>query len=87
MPSHDKKIAFSESEEGIACKKALELLLRDVAYNTEDRYHANEVLYPDNIIPFVEKHMQYLASHPTVNPNYYLANLRLMTKIKASSVR
>jgi len=86
MSAHDKKVIFSESEVGIETKRALERLLLDLAYNTAPGYHANEILYPDNLIPFVEKHMQYLSAHPTVNPTYYLANLRLMTKIPASAV-
>jgi hypothetical protein len=85
MSAHDKKVLFSNSEVGIETRAALEQLQRDIAYNTVAAYHANEILYPDNLIPFVEKHMQYLSAHPAVNPTYYLANLRLMTKIHAAA--
>jgi hypothetical protein len=86
MSTHDKKVLFSNSEVGIETRSALERLQRDLAYNTSAGYHANETLYPDNLIPFVEKHMQYLSAHPAVNPTYYLANLRLMTKIPATPI-
>jgi hypothetical protein len=84
MSTHDKKIPFNQSEVGIETRLALEQLLRDRGYKTDDGYNANETLYPDNRMPFVEKHMIYLSAHPAVNPTYYLANLRLMTKVKAS---
>lgn len=86
MSAHDKKVHFVDSEAGLQARQALEDLFLNVAYHTKAGYNANNELYPDNLMPFVEKHMQYLSSHPSVNPTYYLANLRLMTKIKATAV-
>ncbi len=36
----------------------------------------------DEPATFIEKHMSYLATHPKVNPEPYLANLRTMIKIR-----
>ena len=43
-------------------------------------YSANSKLYPDGQMPFVEKHLAYLLNHPKLDPQQYLANLRLMLK-------
>jgi hypothetical protein len=43
-------------------------------------YSANAKLYPDGQMPFVEKHLTYLLNHPKLDPQQYLANLRLMLK-------
>lgn len=85
MSRHDKKIPFPESEVGIQTRLELQKLLQDTNYTTSSEYNSNESLYPDNVISFVEKHMQYLSRHPAVNPTYYMANLRLMTKVKINS--
>ena len=52
----------------------------DEMYSTLASYSANGETHPDHIMPFVEKHMTYLNTHPSVDPAQYLANLRLMTK-------
>jgi hypothetical protein len=79
MSISTKKVPFAESEIGIAAKATLEALLENTAHTTESGYHVNEELHPNNSIGFVEKHMEYLATHAAVNPSYYLSNLRLMT--------
>ena len=33
---------------------------------------------------FIDKHVIYLKGHPKVNPEFYLANLRTMIKIRPS---
>lgn len=73
---------FVKSDVGIEARKLLELMMTDDSYNTPTTYSANTELYPDNQMPFIDKHMNYLCSHPSVNPNVYLSNLRLMTKIR-----
>ncbi len=82
MAVQRKKNDFFESEEGAVIVRTLELMAKDATYNTTSSYSANSVLYPDNLIPFVDKHLNYLRTHPTTNPHYYVANLRLMTRIK-----
>ena len=77
-----KKKNFFGSEEAIQIEKMLHLMATDTAYNTNSSYSADAVHYPDNLIPFVDKHMNYLKAHPSLDPQHYLANLRLMTKIR-----
>ncbi|QQS18155.1 hypothetical protein IPL68_05985 [Candidatus Saccharibacteria bacterium] len=52
----------------------------DTTYITEAGYSPNSELYPNHVIPFVEKHLEYLRTHPTTDPQHYLSNLRLMTR-------
>ncbi len=80
MPTLKRKVNFFESEEGIEIAATLRLMAEDLAFNTESSYSANTVLHPDNLISFVEKHMNYLNTHPAINPREYISNLRLMTR-------
>jgi hypothetical protein len=82
MSGYKRKISFLESEEGKEFKQKLKALEKDGGYNTEAGYSANSDLYPDNIIPFVDKHMNYLATHPSTSPTHYMSNLRIITKIR-----
>jgi len=82
MATTNKKVNLFETEEGMIIKKALELMVADKAYHTESTYTADSANYTDNVLPFVDKHMKYLGSHPSVNPKQYLANLRLITRIR-----
>lgn len=77
-----KKTNLFASEEGVAVRAELMLIEQDISYNTGPSYSADAVLHPDKLIPFVEKHMRYLNNHPQTNPRQYLANLRLMTKVR-----
>lgn len=54
----------------------------NLGFHTSDGYSSNSEDYPDNVIPFVQKHMRYLNDHPQVNPEQYLSNLRLMIKVR-----
>lgn len=45
-------------------------------------FSSDTVHYPDGQIPFVEKHMAYLMQYPKLDPDQYLANLRLKLKKK-----
>jgi len=83
MSTFKKRINFKESEEGAAVKQALSKMALDNTYTTESSYNANEMLYPDHDMSFVEKHMHYLSTHQNVNPQQYLSNLRLMTRVRA----
>lgn len=77
-----KRAAFLDSVEGAEIASSLKLMATDDRYNTEPSYSANTDVYPNNLIPFVDKHMAYLSTHPSTNPEHYLANLRLMTRIR-----
>lgn len=69
---------FLDSDVAVAIREQLEKMLADGAFNTTSSYAATR---EDNM-PFVEKHMNYLSDHPKLNPQHYVANLRLMTRIK-----
>jgi hypothetical protein len=82
MATLKKRVSFFESEEGIAVRDKLQRMASDSAFNTSSSYSANAEAYPSNVISFTDKHMNYLNAHPAVDPQQYLANLRLMTRLK-----
>jgi hypothetical protein len=82
MPGPKKKSNFFETEEGEQFKLSLLTMSNDTTYNTRASYSANFELYPDHLIPFVDKHVQYLRTHPATDPYSYLSNLRLMTRVR-----
>jgi hypothetical protein len=80
--NYKKKSNFFETEEGIATAEKLKKMMTDPTCATKSSSNVNKTLYPDNLINFVDKHMCYLRDHPATDPGQYLANLRLMTRIK-----
>lgn len=68
------------SAEGDEIRRILREMSEDSNYITEPSYTSNSALYPNNLIPFEEAHMEYLIKHADVNPAYYLSNLRLMLR-------
>ncbi len=84
MPTTKRKTDFFISEEGIEAKRMLLQIVADDAYDTGSSYTANSVAYPDNQMPFINKHMDYLSSHPAIDAGHYISNLRLRTRIKTT---
>jgi hypothetical protein len=82
MPTAKKRVHFKESELGVEIKQALIAMASDTRFNTVSSYSSNTTTYPDHLISFVDKHMEYLENHPTTDPGQYVSNLRLMTRIK-----
>ena len=82
MANYKKKVNFMDTEEGHDFKLKLEELQSDQGYNTEPSYNANSELYPDNLISFVDKHVNYLSAHPSVNPTHYISNLKIITRVR-----
>jgi len=82
MSTTKKRSDFLTTEEGIYAKKTLIHMMSDEKYNTKASYSADAVKYPNNLIPFVDKHIKYLIEHQSVNLDHYLSNLRLMTRLK-----
>lgn len=83
MSSTYKKIDYFNSEEGTAVREQLHQMELDTNYETKvSSYTADGGTYPDNQIPFIEKHLAYLTTHPGVNPEQYLSNLRLKLRIR-----
>lgn len=60
----------------------LEQMEADPNMITVPGYRANTNIWPDNVIPFVESHMEYLRTHKATQPQGYLSNLRLMLRKK-----
>lgn len=81
MAGFTRRSDYVNSEESQAVKGQLQLMAADKTYNTVSSYTPNTDRYPDNRISFVEKHMNYLNSHPQLDALKYVANLRLMTRI------
>ncbi len=82
MATAHKRVDFYESEEGLGVQATLLQMTQSATYNTKSSYSANTAQYPNHLVPFVEKHMKFIATHPSVNPEHYLANLRLITRIR-----
>ncbi len=83
MPTKRRSSLFADSEEGQAIRKQLELMTDSDNYNTPSSYSARSEIYTDNLIPFTDKHMNYLLDHASVDPNLYVSNLRLMTRLSS----
>jgi hypothetical protein len=73
---------YANTEEGRAVQATLQKMATDASYNTTSSYASNTEQYPDNLISFVEKHMNYLSTHPNQDAMMYIANLRLMTRVR-----
>lgn len=82
MPIKTKRANFYDSEEGRFAQKALMRMTESDRFNTQSGYSADSGSYPDNAIPFVDKHMNYLSNNRKVSVEHYISNLRLMTRIK-----
>lgn len=82
MPTLSRRNNFLETEVGAWAKAELQAMANDPAYATEDTYSSNSERYPDNTISFVDKHINYLSLHPKVNPEHYVSNLKLMTRLR-----
>lgn len=82
MPIYKKRSNFLDSEEGNAIREELRQMMPGDTHNTLASYTPDGENYPDNSIPFIDKHMRYLNSNPKVDPTIYLANLRLMTRVR-----
>lgn len=82
MPTAKKRPDLYTSAEGAKIEEALKNMATDIGYSTIDTYSANADVHPDHLVTFVDKHMAYLQTHPSVDPDHYLANLRLMTRVR-----
>ena len=80
--SNRKRPNFYETDKAEEVKAILVKMQTDLLYATGSTYSANVEKHPDHQITFVEKHMEYLNSHPDVNPDQYVANLRIITKLR-----
>lgn len=82
MSTAKRKVDLFHAEEAQALRDELKRMVLDSKYKTESSYTADASNYPDRLMPFVENHLTYLTKHPGVNPDHYLANLRISLKIR-----
>lgn len=73
---------FLTSDEGVLAMQELTSMVLDENYVTDQSFIANSEKYTDHLIPFIDKHLAYLHNHPATNPQQYLSNLRLITRIR-----
>lgn len=67
---------FLASPQADDIREELTRMMNDASYNTRPTYSAaakGDVL-------FVDKHLNYLSLHLSIDPEQYLSNLRLITK-------
>jgi hypothetical protein len=76
-------INFINSQIGVDARQQLTVMVNDPIYNTPATYTPNQTLYSDNLLPFVDKHINYLSTHQNVDVQTYVANLRLMTRSRS----
>lgn len=69
---------FLNSELADSLRAELRSMVDDPQFNTRSTYSPSS---DGDTLEFVEKHMTYLSKHLTLNPQHYLSNLRLMTRI------
>ncbi len=72
--------SFLQAPESIDVVQTLRNMMEDEAFNTPSSFSADTTVYPDNQMPFIDKHRNYLNKHPKLNPEHYLSNLKLMAR-------
>ena len=82
MAATMKRSDYFATEDGQDVMQRLRDLAANVSHNTPASYSANSEEYPDNMIPFIDKHVNYLNTHPKVDARMYVANLQLMTRLR-----
>lgn len=68
---------FLKSEAADLIREDLKQMVESPNFNTRSTYSPSSEVD----LLFVDKHMKYLSQHPNLNPQHYLSNLRLMTRI------
>lgn len=82
MATAKKRENFPDTDEGRMLIAELKAMVKDGQYMTDSTYISNTDAYPNNQLPFIDKHIEYVRTHPSVDIDMYLSNLRLMTKIR-----
>lgn len=76
LTQHMKGVAMTQEE----IKNELQALSDDPTMITRSIYSPSATDWPDSKFPFVEHHLNHLASHKLTDPQHYLTNLKLMIK-------
>lgn len=75
-----KKQDFFDTTEGEEIKNTLIHINNSEDYNSPPSYSPNTAMYENNLIPFVDKHMAYIRSHPNLNALQYVSNLKIISR-------
>ena len=67
---------FLDSDAAIKAREELKRMVLDPAFNTQPMYSSTQILD----MPFEDQHMNYMCNRPKLDPEQYLANLRLKTR-------
>jgi hypothetical protein len=68
---------FLDSDLAESIRAELRSMMDDPQFNTQSTYSPST----EEKLAFDDKHIAYLSKHRTLNPQHYLSNLRLMTRI------
>jgi hypothetical protein len=82
MPTLKSSSNFIDSVTGQQVARELRDMTVNGSYHTESSYSADGLQFPDHRMSFVDKHLRYLSTHPTLDPSKYIANLKLMTRVR-----
>ncbi len=82
MPLPIKRADYFSFGEGLELKQMLEKVEASDQHTTVPSYSPRTDLYADNLMPFIDKHLNYLRAHPNLDPRQYISNLELMTRIR-----
>ena len=80
MAKATKARHFTEEQES-RLMAALAEMEKSLSFNTASQYSGNIEKHPDNRITFTEKHLNHLKKFPNIDPDQYVMNLRLMTRV------
>ncbi|HSH55886.1 MAG TPA: hypothetical protein VK983_03605 [Candidatus Limnocylindrales bacterium] len=79
MAATKSRANFLSTPDGVRISDLLDKMVADVKYNTQATY---SVTGAGNLKSFTTKHVQYLIANPGLDPDMYLANLRMMTRVR-----
>jgi hypothetical protein len=82
MPTIHTKPDFYDTPVAIELRSQLVDMEANETYTTVSSYSPKTDLYSDNMIPFVDKHMHYFRTHPNLNMNQYMANLKILCRVR-----
>ena len=69
---------FLKSAEADEIRTVLRGMMKSREFNTTSTYSPSS----EGPLSFEDKHMLYLSQHTSTNPQHYLSNLRLITRIR-----
>jgi hypothetical protein len=74
---NQRRDKYLQTDEGQRAKQLLEAMAASGQYNTQSSYSPGQ-----EDVTFVEKHLEHLSQHSYLQSHEYIANLKLMTKVR-----